>query len=146
MPSRILITMDDLETSVRVNAAFEAARYTTSLVSSLDDAAGALRRERPEIVVLTGALREAPARHLAAVAREYEASTLALLEPTDPERAQRNGSLGVTETLVKPVPPEDVVATASRLIERRRLQERTGIIGESEAVQEVLVRIEQMAS
>src|SRR5687768_4802224 len=146
MPSRVLITMDDLETAVRLNAAFEAAPFTTSLVSSLDDAAGALRRDRPEVVVLTGALRESPARHLAAVARENEVSTLALLEPTDPERSQRNGSLGVTETLTKPVAPDEVVATASRLIERRRLQERTGIIGESEAVQEVLVRIEQMAS
>src|SRR5687768_820440 len=146
MPSRVLITMDDLETAVRLNAAFEAAPFTTSLVSSLDDAAGALRRDRPEVVVLTGALRESPARHLAAVARENEVSTLALLEPTDPERSQRNGSLGVTETLTKPVAPDAVVATASRLIERRRLQERTGIIGESEAVQEVLVRIEQMAS
>src|SRR5687767_3455921 len=146
MPSRVLITMDDLETAVRLNAAFKASPFTTSLVSSLDDAAGALRRDRPEVVVLTGALRESPARHLAAVARENEVSTLALLEPTDPERSQRNGSLGVTETLTKPVAPDEVVATASRLIERRRLQERTGIIGESEAVQEVLVRIEQMAS
>jgi DNA-binding NtrC family response regulator len=37
------------------------------------------------------------------------------------------------------------VETARRLIERRRLQERTGIIGESPAIQEVLVKIEQMA-
>jgi DNA-binding NtrC family response regulator len=37
------------------------------------------------------------------------------------------------------------VATARRLIERRRLQERTGIVGESAAIQEVLVKIEQMA-
>jgi len=32
-----------------------------------------------------------------------------------------------------------------RLIERRRLQQRTGIMGESPAIQEVLVKIEQMA-
>ena len=138
--------MDDLESAIRLNAAFEAAQFKTSLVSSLDDAPGALRRDRPEVVVLTGAAREAPARHLAAVAREHEISTLALLEPTDPERAQRKSTLGVTETLTKPVAPEEAVASANRLIERRRLQERTGIIGESEAVQEVLVRIEQMAS
>jgi len=37
------------------------------------------------------------------------------------------------------------VATVKRLIERRRLQQRTGIIGESPAIQEVLVKIEQMA-
>jgi len=34
---------------------------------------------------------------------------------------------------------------ASRLIARRRLQEHTGILGESSAIQEVLVKIEQMA-
>src|SRR5437879_2081262 len=39
----------------------------------------------------------------------------------------------------------EVVATVKRLIERRRLQQRTGIIGESPAIQEVLVKIEQMA-
>ena len=34
---------------------------------------------------------------------------------------------------------------ACRLVQRRRLQQRTGISGESAAVQEVLVKIEQMA-
>jgi DNA-binding NtrC family response regulator len=43
------------------------------------------------------------------------------------------------------VRPDDVVATARRLIDRRGLQERTGIVGESDAIQEVLVKIEQMA-
>jgi DNA-binding NtrC family response regulator len=38
-----------------------------------------------------------------------------------------------------------VGATVRRLIERRRLQQRTGILGESPSIQEVLVKIEQMA-
>src|SRR5690606_20835706 len=151
MPSRILITMDDLETAVPLNAALEAAGMRTSMFSSLDDATGAVRRERPDLVILTGAVYEPPARHLAALARDSEISTLALLEPTDPERSDRgerldrSERLGVTETMPKPVAVEDVVGTARRLIERRRLQERTGIAGESEAIQELLVRIEQMA-
>ena len=37
------------------------------------------------------------------------------------------------------------MATARRLIDRRHLQERTGIVGESDSIQEVLVKIEQMA-
>ena len=145
MPSHVLITMDDLEVAVRLNAALEAAGLRTAMVSSLDDANGALRRERPDLVVLTGAVHETPARHLAALARDNEISTLALLEPTDSERADRVERLGVTEVMTKPVAGDDLVATAQRLLERRRLQERTGIFGESEAVQEVLVRIEQMA-
>jgi two-component system response regulator GlrR len=82
---------------------------------------------------------------LAALARDAEISTLALLEPTDSERAERVGRLGVTETMMKPARRDEVVETARRLMERRRLQERTGIIGESAAIQEVLVKIEQMA-
>ncbi|HEX6090955.1 MAG TPA: sigma-54 dependent transcriptional regulator [Gemmatimonadales bacterium] len=145
MPSQVLITMDDLEVAVPLNAALEAAGLRTAMFSSLDDASGAIRRERPDLVILTGAVHETPARHLAALARDSEVSTLALLEPTDSERTDRVERLGVTELLTKPVAPDDVVATAQRLLARRGLQERTGIAGESEAVQEVLVRIEQMA-
>jgi DNA-binding NtrC family response regulator len=145
MSSQILITMDDLETAVRLNAAFEAAGYSTAMFSSLDDARGTVRREAPELVILTGAVHEPHAEQLAALARDAEISTLALLEPTDVETGRHDARLGVTETIMKPAQPDDVMATARRLIERRGLQQRTGIIGESAAIQEVLVKIEQMA-
>jgi DNA-binding NtrC family response regulator len=145
MSSQILITMDDLETAVRLNAAFEAAGYSTAMFSSLDDARGTVRRESPELVILTGAVHESHAVQLAALARDAEISTLALLEPTDVETGRHDARLGVTETIMKPAQPDDVAATARRLIERRGLQQRTGIIGESAAIQEVLVKIEQMA-
>ena len=145
MPSQILITMDDLETAVPLNAALESSGFSTSMFSSLDDARGAVRRENPDLVILTGAVHEPHAVQLAALARDAEISTLALLEPTDSERAERVGRLGVTETMMKPARSDEIVETARRLIERRRLQERTGIIGESAAIQEVLVKIEQMA-
>jgi len=145
MAARILITMDDLETAVRLNAAFEAAGFSTAMFSSLDNARGTVRRESPELIILTGAIHDPHALQLAALARDGEISTLALLEPTDSERAERVGRLGVTETMMKPVSPDDAVATARRLIERRGLQERTGIMGASAPIQEVLVKIEQMA-
>jgi DNA-binding NtrC family response regulator len=47
--------------------------------------------------------------------------------------------------MAKPADPGEIVRAARRLIERRRLQERTGIIGESPGIQEVLVKIEQIA-
>jgi DNA-binding NtrC family response regulator len=145
MASQILITMDDLETAVRLNAALEAAQFSTTMFSSLDDARGTVRRENPDLVILTGAVHEPHAQQLAALAHDAEISTLALLEPADSERTERVERLRATEVMTKPVSPDDGVATARRLIERRQLQERTGIVGESAAIQEVLVKIEQMA-
>jgi DNA-binding NtrC family response regulator len=145
MASQVLITMDDLETAVRLNAALEAAGLSTAMFSSLDDARGSVRREHPDVVVLTGAVHEPPMLQLMALARDVGISTLALLEPTDSERGERVGRLGVTEVMAKPVEPDEIVATVRRMMERRRLQERTGIIGESAPIQEVLVKIEQMA-
>jgi DNA-binding NtrC family response regulator len=145
MASQVLITMDDLETAVRLNAALEAAGFTTTMFSSLDDARGTVRRENPDLVILTGGVHEPHAVQLTSLAHDAEISTLVLLEPTDSERTERVERLHATEVMVKPVAPDDAVATARRLIERRRLQERTGIVGESSAIQEVLVKIEQMA-
>ena len=145
MASQILITMDDLETAVRLNAAFEAAKISTAMFSSLDDVRASVRRENPELIILTGAVHDPHAQQLAALAHDAEISTLALLEPTDSERTERVSRLHATEVMTKPVAPDDAVATARRLIERRRLQERTGIVGESAPIQEVLVKIEQMA-
>jgi len=145
MASRILLTMDDLETAVRTNAALEAAGYATTLVSSLDDARGAMRRANPDLVLLTGAVYEPPARHLAQMAHDSEISILALLEATDSGPGERDEHLHATALLYKPANPEEVVQTVGRLLARRQLQLRTGIAGESPAIQELLIKIEQMA-
>jgi DNA-binding NtrC family response regulator len=145
MASQILITMDDLETAVRLNAALEAAKLSTAMFSSVDDARATVRRENPELIILTGAVHEPHAQQLAGLAHDAEISTLALLEPTDSERTERVERLHATEVMTKPVSPDDAVETARRLIARRHLQEETGIVGESAPIQEVLVKIEQMA-
>jgi len=145
MAAQILLTMDDLETAVPLNAALEGAGFTTTMVSAMDDVRAVFRREGPELLILTGAVHESPAVALVAMAREAEVSTLALIEPTDSERAERVARLGATAVMTKPVNTDDVVGVAGRLVARRHLQQRTGISGESAAVQEVLVKIEQMA-
>ena len=145
MADRVLITTDDLEQAVRVNAGLEQAGYDTAMVSSLDDVRAAVRSREPDAMVLTGGLHESTAQRLLAAAREHAVSTLGLVEPTDADPTQVGRELGLTGWLKKPVDPGEVTATVRRLIERRRLQQRTGILGESPAIQEVLVKIEQMA-
>jgi DNA-binding NtrC family response regulator len=129
-----------------VNAALEAAGYPTAMISSLDDARGAIRREAPELVILTGGVHEPPAQQIAQLARDAEISTLALLEATDQSHGERDRRpVDVTEIAMKPVNPAELVHLAERLVARRQLQQRTGIVGESSAIQELLIRIEQMA-
>src|SRR5436189_1742419 len=153
MADRVLITTDDLEQAVRVNASLEQAGFDTAMVSSLDDVRQAVRsREQgaasrePDAIVLTGGLHESTAQRLLTAAREHAVSTLGLVEATDEDPDQIGRELGLTDWLVKPADPAEVTATVRRLIERRRLQQRTGILGESAAIQEVLVNIEQMAT
>jgi len=145
MADRVLITTDDLEHAVRVNAGLEQAGYDTAMVSSLDDVRQSVRGREPAAIVLTGGLHETTAQRLLAAAREHAVSTLGLVEATDEDPNQIGRELGLTGWLVKPVDPAEVTATVRRLIDRRRLQQRTGILGESAAIQEVLVKIEQMA-
>jgi DNA-binding NtrC family response regulator len=146
MPSKLLITLDDLETAVPLNAGLEAAGHKTVLVSSQDDAKSIMRRENPDLVILSGAVYEPPNRQLAAQARDAEVSVLALLEPTDSaERDRDTAELDLTAVATKPLDPRDVVALAERLVSRRQLQQRTGITGESASIQELLIKIEQMA-
>src|SRR5881396_245690 len=146
MPDRILITTDDLEHAVRINAGVEAAGFHTTLAHTLDEARQALRRDPPpDCVVVTGGLHESGAAQLLTLARDRSVSTLGLVEETEPDAKGLARRLGLTGYLEKPADPAEVAATVRRLIERRKLQQRTGIIGESPAIQEVLVKIEHMA-
>lgn len=145
MADSVLVTMDDLEVAVQINAAFEEADFKSTLVSSLDDVRSVFRRSNPDLVLLTGSLHENPAHGLIAMAREASISTLGLLEATEPAPRDFAAKRGLTAWMTKPVDPGEVVAATRRLISRRKLQERVGIVGESSAIQEVLVKIEQMA-
>ena len=142
--TQILITLADLETAVPLNAALEAAGFTTALVSPMDDAPAALRREQPDLLILSGSVREPTAVSLTRMARDAEIYTLALLEPTDTERGERAAGLAATAVLTKPIKPDEAVATARTMVERRKLQQSTGISGQSPSIHELLVKLEQM--
>src|SRR5712692_8753083 len=145
MADRVVITTEDLEQAVRVNAHLEGAGFATELATSLDEVRTAVRTREPDCLIVTGGLHEPTAAQIVAVARDRAISTLGLVEATEPDAKGLARDLGLTAFLSKTADPAEVAATVRQLIERRRLQQRTGIIGESPAIQEVLVKIEQMA-
>jgi DNA-binding NtrC family response regulator len=145
MSAQVVITLADLETAVPLDRALEAAGIGTELVVSADEGRAALTKHQPLLLVVTGGVHEPAMHSLVARARELEVAVLALLEPTDPDHSDLDSDTGATDILVKPQPTDELAATVSRLLERRQLQRRTGIAGDSGPIQEVLVRIEQMA-
>ena len=145
MPERVLITMEDLEAAVRANAAFEAAGLRTTMVSALDDLGSAIQRADPALILLTGALHEERLLRALEESAGPSVATLGLVEQKERDPALVGQRWGLTAVLVKPVDAEEVVALGRRLIERKKFQVRTGILGDDPAIQEVLLKIEQMA-
>ena len=62
-----------------------------------------------------------------------------------PRLSDRLRALGFVEVYAKPVDLDEVLTGIRRILDRRRLAVDTGLIGESEAMREVLVKIEQIA-
>src|SRR6266849_1260782 len=107
MADRILVTTDDLEHAVRINAALEQAGFRTTLASSLDEARQAIRRDpAPDCLVVTGGLHETGAAQLLTLARDRSISTLGLVEETEPDaRASPAGSGSPAISRSPPTPP-----------------------------------------
>src|SRR5205814_7155956 len=63
----------------------------------------------------------------------------------DPALRERLRAMGYVELYPKPTNLDDVALGIRRLTERHALQEATGLIGESEPLREVMVKVEQMA-
>ena len=144
----VLITLHDVEPAVRLNAQLEREGVKTELVSPLDDIRGTIRRVKPGLIVVTGDLTDRLNESVVQEQLWEGVPTLGLMEPGD-DRTQppsdRLKSIGYVELHAKPIDPADLAAAVQRIVERRRLQRETGLIGESAALREVLVKIEQMA-
>ena len=55
---KVLLTLQDVEPAVRINALLEQEGVQTALVSPLDDIRGEIKREKPDIIVFTGELAD----------------------------------------------------------------------------------------
>jgi len=141
----VLITLADVEPAVRLNALLEAAGITTSVVSAVDNLSTEIRRTRPELIVLTGNIADPAVRQVVRDQLWEGTAVIGLADVADPQLIERLRAIGFVDVYVKPVVTEDLVDAVKRVLERRRLAESTGLVGQSDAIREVLVRVEQMA-
>ncbi len=142
---KVLLTLADVEPAVRLNALLEGAGYQTALVSPMDDVPSAIRREKPDVIVLTGALTDVANVQLVKRQQWDGAAVVGLADVDEPTLHDRLRAIGYVEIYAKPVDLDEVFAGIRRILDRRRLSLDTGLIGESEGIREVMVKIEQMA-
>ena len=141
----ILITLHDIEPAVRLNALLEREGVQTEMVSPLDDIRGAIKRARPELLVFSGELTDPLNVSIVQEQLWGGAPAIGLADVHDERQLERLRALGYVELHVKPVDAAELAQVVKGMLERRRLQRETGLIGESEGLREVLVKIEQMA-
>ena len=144
-PMKVVVMLTDVEPAVRVNALLERDGVSTEVVSPLDDVRGTLARVRPDVLVMTGALLDP--QNLALVREQLwtGAAIVGLSDVGEEGMIDRLRALGYSEVYIKPIVPEEVAAGVRRLADRQALARETGLYGESEAIREVLVKVEQMA-
>jgi hypothetical protein len=99
----VAILMTDVEPAVRLNAALEAAGVTTVTISPMDDVRGDVRRARPEIVVFTGALRDAANMALVRQLLWDNVAMLGFTDVAEPQTLERLRDIGYAEIWVTPV-------------------------------------------
>ena len=142
---KVLISLTDVEPAVRLNAQLEQSGVETAVVSPLDDVRGAIRREKPDLVVMTGALVDPQNVALVREMLWEGVAVVGLADVRDPEIDERLKAIGFVEVFAKPIVVDEVADSIRRLLDRQRLSRLTGLIGQSEGIREVLVKVEQIA-
>jgi DNA-binding NtrC family response regulator len=142
---KALLTLQDVEPAVRINAVLEREGVETALVSPLDDIRSTIKREKPDVLVFTAELTDPLTVSLVKEQLWDGAPSVGLAESSDPELIVRLRAIGFVEVFTKPIVVDEVVSGIKRILERRRLQRITGLIGESDGMREVMVQVEQMA-
>jgi len=142
---KVLLTLQDVEPAVRINAVLEREGVETALVSPLDDIRAALKREKPDILVFSGELTDPSTTAIVKEQLWEGAAAVGLTDNVDPAHIDRLRTIGFVDIFAKPVNVDEVAGGIRRILERRRLQTLTGLIGESEGMRQVMVQVEQMA-
>jgi DNA-binding NtrC family response regulator len=142
---KIAITLTDLEPAARLNGLLTKAGFETVLVPPVDDLPSVIAREKPDLILMSGGLLDPPNVRVARQQMWDGCPVVGLADVDDPTVHDRLRAAGFRDVFAKPVDVDEVVDTVKRILDRRRLQQVTGLIGQSPQIREVLVRVEQMA-
>ena len=136
---QVLISTHDLPRAGALRDGFKGAGYSTDLVTP--------EEQLPEdseavLLVLTGGVEKGPGTLVRQAREELHIPVFAISSGDTLAPALRPG---FEEVFPRSASVEDVVVVGRRAIERKRLRSITGIVGETDAMQQVLERVVQIA-
>jgi len=135
----VLISTHDLPRAGSLREAFERAGYETDLVTPRER----LRtQDKPLLLVVTGGLDDDADELLHQGRESLGVPVFGVSTDDDPHPRQRSG---FDEVFAGSTSSADIVVVARRAIERRRLRRITGIVGDTDAMHQVLERVVQIA-
>ena len=140
MADTVLVTTHDLPLAGKLRDGFRHAGYRVELFTSAEDVTAA---DDPALLVFTGGTHTTAARRQAAQAANLGVPVFAVIDPGTTGTADLLPT--VTNTFPPPPDPEEIVLVGTRLIQRSRLRAATGIVGETDAMLQVMERIVQIA-
>ena len=140
MAETVLVTTHDLPLAGELRDGFRHEGYRVELFTRGEQVEGT---GDPVLLVLTGGAGTAAARRHAEQASRLGLPVFAVVAPGDAD-AKAPVATAAT-TFSTPADAEEIVLVGTRAIERKRLRRVTGIVGETDAMVEVLERIVQIA-
>ena len=140
----VLISTHDLEVAGPLREAFQEAGYHVDLVTPGEDLSGGA--QGPRLLILTGGLKNESAAALARQARSLEnVPVFGIAREGEAGLRQAARALDLREVFLHPPDPREVLLLGRSLMERARLREITGIVGETDPILEALERVVQFA-
>jgi len=139
----VLVSTHDLKVAGPLREAFRDAGYRVELVTPKEDLSGV---PDPRLFILTGGLKNETAATQARQARvNSHIPVFGIAREGEEGTRKAARALDLQEVFSYPADPREILLFGRTLIERNRLQEITGIIGETDAIHETLERVVQFA-
>ena len=136
---RVLISTHDLARAGQLRDGFKSAGYSTDLVTPTEELT---TDDGAVLLVLTGGVAEGGGALANQAKQALQIPVFAIAAAAELAPALRPG---FDEVFPATSHVDDVVLVGSRLIERGRLQALTGIVGETDAIRQVMERVVQIA-
>ena len=138
MAETVLVTTHDLPLAGELRTGFRHAGYRVELFTAGEDVTGV---DEPVLLVFTGGADSEAGGRQAGQAFRLGVPVFAVVG-SGPGKAP---PAEVAVAFARPADAEEIVLVGTRAIERKRLRRATGIVGETDAMIEVLERVVQIA-